>query len=108
MKLILSCSGGVANLRLQDELDTSELSPALGRRAEATLRPEKLEGALASANLHRTDALEYELTLFPEQEGEEVRHYRFSETSTAPEVLDVLGELMHEIVRRRASASRKR
>ena len=106
MKLILSCSGGVAGLRIRDALDTSELAVDLARRAEVTLRPEKLRQAYSSENPHRADALEYELTLLPEPRREEAQHYHFSETNTAPEVLDLLGELMREITRRRASSLR--
>ncbi len=108
MRLFLRSSGGLANLRIEDELDTSELAPELARKAERFLRPEKLKTARTAENSQMTDALQYELTLFPQAEGEEVRQYCLNEASTAREILDVVGELMHEIIRRKASKVRKR
>ncbi len=108
MRLFLRSSGGLANLRIEDELDTSELPPELARKAERFLRPEKLKLAKTAENSQMTDALQYELTVFPQAEGEEVRQYCLNEASTAREILDVVGELMHEIIRRKASKVRKR
>ncbi len=102
MKLILSCSGGIVGARIQAQLDTAELAADLARRAEATLIPEKLAQASTPENPLRTDVLEYDLTLLPEGEDKDFRHYRFNETSTAPEVLEVIDELMREIIRLRA------
>ena len=102
MKLILSCSGGIVGSRIQAQLDTAELAADLARRAEAALQPEKLARASTPENPLRTDVLEYDLTLLPEGEDTDFRHYRFSETSTAPEVLELLDELMQEIIRLRA------
>ena len=102
MRLILSCSGGVVGSRIQAELDTSDLPADLARRAEACLRPEMLSQAAVSASPHRTDVLEYELTLLPEGEGADFRHYHLSETQTSPEVLEVLDDLMREIIDRRS------
>ncbi len=102
MKFILSCSGGVVGARIRVQLDTAELSADLARRAEAALIPEKLAQASTPENPLRTDVLEYDLTLLPEGEDKDFRHYRLSETSTAPEVLEVIDELMQEIIRLRA------
>ncbi len=102
MKLILSCSGGVVGARIQAQLDTAEFSADLAHRAEAALVPEKLAQASTPENPLRSDVLEYDLTLLPEGDDTNFRHYRFSETSTAPEVLEVLDELMQEIIRLRA------
>ncbi len=107
MKLRLKCSGGLANVQIEDVLDTSELPPALARRTEAVLCAEKLERASISENLQRTDAIQYDLTVLPIVEGEESRHYCLSEASTDSEFLDLLGELMHQIIRRKAAVARQ-
>ena len=107
MKLRLKCSGGLANVQIEDVLDTSELPPALARRAEALLCAEKLERVSISENLQRTDVIQYDLTVLPAGESEESRHYCFSEASTDSELLDLLGELMHQIIRRQAAIARQ-
>jgi hypothetical protein len=108
VRLFLRSSGGLANLRIEDELDTSELAPELARKAEMFLRPEKLKTATSAETSQMTDALQYELVIFPQAEGEELRQYYLSEASTAREILDLIGELMHEIIRRKASRVRKK
>ncbi len=102
MRFILSCSGGVVGSRIQAELDTSDLPADLARRAESCLRPEILSQAAASASPHRTDVLEYDLTLLPAGEGVDFRHYHLSEVKTSPEVLEVLDDLMREIIEHRS------
>ncbi len=102
MRLILGCSGGVVGSRIQAELDTSDLPADLARRAESCLRPEMLSQAAALASPHRTDVLEYELTLLPQGEGVEFRHYHLSELKTSPEVLELLDDLMREIIEQRS------
>ena len=107
MKLLLKCSGGLTNVQIQDVLDTSDLPPALARRAEAVLCAEKLERASVSENLQRTDVIQYDLTVLAAGESEESRHYCLSEASTGSELLDLLGELMHQIIRRKAAVARQ-
>ena len=107
MKLRLKCSGGLANVQIEDVLDTSELPSALARRAEALLGAEKLERVSISENLQRTDVIQYDLTVLPAGESEESRHYCLSEASTDSELLDLLGELMHQIIRRQAAIARQ-
>jgi len=103
MKIILEGSGGLANLRIRGELTTGELAADLARKVEQCLHPDKLEAA-GAANAQTADAQQYQLTVMPEGEEGEVRHYRLDDSCLAPELLDVLDELMHEIIRRKAAA----
>ncbi len=108
MKILLEGGGGLAHLRIRGELRTGELAADLARNVERLFHPEKLEAGGAEANPQMTDAQQYQLTVMPEGvEGDvegDVRHYQLDDSCLSAELLEVLDELMHEIVRRKAAA----
>ncbi|MCP4660102.1 MAG: hypothetical protein GY856_32270 [bacterium] len=104
MRIVLEGSGGLAHLRIRGELNTGELAADLTRKVEQIFHPEKLEAAGAVANPQMTDAQQYQLTVMPQSGEGDVRHYQLDDSCLSPELLDVLDELMHEIIRRKAAA----
>lgn len=106
MKLHLACHGGLANLRLEGELDTDELAPTLAQKAVATLEPKKLADAEATARDPLVaDDQQIVLTLLPEKSGDLARKYRLDESSLSDDLLEILDELRHALVRKRAKAA---
>ena len=106
MKLSLKTSGGFANLRIEGVLDTSELPPELARRIEDGLRSDALREAAAGANPQMADGTVYELTILPETADGEVRRYTIDDAAVEEEMLEILDEILHEVVRRRRAAAR--
>lgn len=103
MRLHLATSGGFANLRIEGQIDTSELSEEMAKRVEAALSPERLQAAEeAESNPLMMDAQQYELSVLPEGPEGEARLYRLDDAALTDEMLDVLDELRGEIVRRRS------
>lgn len=104
MKLLLRRTGG-QGLMLQGKVDTSELPEDLARRARETLQPEKLRRvATQPQNPFMVDCHEYEITLL---DDDEVKHFKFSDAQNAPELLELLDELMREIVARNIQSRKK-
>ncbi len=98
MKLLLRRTGG-QGLMLQGKVDTSELPEDLAKRTQETLQPEKLRKvAMQPQNPFMVDCHEYEVTLL--DDDKEVKHFKLSDAQNAPELLELLDELMREIVSR--------
>lgn len=104
MKIVLEGAGGLAHLRIRGELTTGELAADLARKVEQLFHPEKLKAAGAVASPQTTDAQQYQLTIMPASGQGEIRHYQLDDSCLSPELLEVLDELMHEIIRRKAAA----
>jgi len=109
VKLVIASSGGVGGLRLQGQIDTDELEPALAEGARRLVDLAASEAA-PDPGAAQPDGLEYDLTWFVEaQPGREVAHRRrFTETSAPPFALETLQSLMREVVRRRAASRSRR
>lgn len=102
MKVLLRKTGGVAGLRLQGEIDLEELPAELKARSKAVLQPEALKAAQAKPqNARMVDAQHYEVSLIPDDASAPVDTYAFSEAQDAPEVLEVLDAVMHEVIKRK-------
>lgn len=104
MKLYLRSAGGVGGMRIEGELDTAELPPGLARRAETVLCRERLAGAGRATGEPVPDAASYDVRLTDEQGS---AAFTVEEPSTDPEVLDVIGDVLHEVVRRKAARRRR-
>ena len=100
MRLHLTRSGGFANIRLEGTVETTDLPPDLGDRAERLLDPETLARAQHGGNPHMADAYVYDLRVWPEGESGNHHSYLLSEADTSPEVMDTLHEVMETITRR--------
>ncbi len=107
MKIHLSSSGGFANLRLEGAIDTADLPKELAARAEKALGAKALAAAGRPENRDMADGEIYELTVLPEDEEGEVRKHRISRAAADPELMELLGEVMAEITRRKAEARKK-
>ncbi len=101
MKVRLKTSGGLANLRIDGEIDTGQLSPEISELIERGLESEALRQSAATDNFGVADGTVYELTIPSESEDGERRHYVLDDTTASDEVLDVLDILQHEIIRLR-------
>ncbi|MEE8526486.1 MAG: protealysin inhibitor emfourin [Thermoanaerobaculia bacterium] len=108
MKILLKTSGGFANLRIEGELDTGRLPPELAERIESGLASDALRKAATLASPELADGTVYELTILPETEDGERRHFVIDDAAVADEILDVIDEILHEIVRRRRDQARPR
>lgn len=105
MKLLLRRTGG-QGLMLQGRVDTSELPEDLAKRTRETLKPEKLQKvATRPQDPFMVDCHEYEVTLL--DDDKEVKHFKFSDAQDAPELLELLDELMREIVARNIKAHKQ-
>lgn len=104
MKIHLACSGGFANLRIQGQVDTAELSADLAEKVERVLGAHRRLRAASAApkDPRMTDAQHYELTVDAGGEGGP-RQYHLDDSSLSDELLEVLDELRGEIVRRLAA-----
>jgi len=108
MKILLKTSGGFANLRIDGVLDTDQLPPELAERIERGLASDALRDAATLDNPVLADGTVYELTILPETEGGERRHFVIDDAAVADEILDVLDAILHEIIRRRRDPARSR
>lgn len=100
MKLDLTYSGGLANLRIAGQVDTSELSEELAQKIEAAFTSEQLQAAQeAEVSPLMMDSQQYELTILPENPGGEARKYKLDDAALPDEMLDVLDELRGILVR---------
>lgn len=92
-KIRLRTSGGIANLRLEGELDYTELTAEQAHQMERLL-----ESSPTSRGPSRTaDAMQYEIWSTDEATNES-RHAVISDEHADPETLDVLDELMSRII----------
>ena len=107
MQLILKTSGGFANLRIEGQIDTSELPPELSDRIERGLESDALREAAAAENSQMADGTVYELTILPVTEEDEQQHYVISDAAVEDEILEIFDEILHEIMRQRREAARR-
>jgi hypothetical protein len=98
MKVFIRRSGGLANFRLQGELDTEDLPEKLGNRAEELLRVEKLRALCAIKGEKLPDAFQYEIRVGTQ--NDEFESFVLDDSMAGPDFLDVLDGLVSEIRRR--------
>ncbi len=104
MKVHLACSGGLANLRIEGRLDTSELPGDVAVKVESALGEESLAAAQRTKGRALVmDGEHYELTVLPDDPEGEVRRYRLDDAALSEEMLEAIDELRGEIVRRKAA-----
>ena len=113
MKVFLRSAGGIGNVRVEGEVDTSELSDDLAKKVERVLAPEELRSLASppsasrsprsmSAGPFMTDVQEVEISVKTKDATE--RSLRLSEGDLPDEVLEVIDELRYEITRKKARA----
>lgn len=103
MKIRLRTTGGVGGLLPPAaEVDTEALEPPLAERAARLLAPDAMAAAAGEPNEQMRDGQTYEVTLLPGAEGDDVRHYEVDQARAAPELMQLLHDLMAEAHRRRA------
>lgn len=98
MKLSLKTSGGIGNIQIQGQVETEELSRSLAERVRTVLTPAHLTYARSSEVSPMTDAMQYELGLYLD---DGFQHFEVNEANAAPEVLDIVQELVQEVIRRK-------
>lgn len=98
MRLSIKTSGGLGNIQLQGQLDTDELEPSLAKRVISTLTPKRLESQSTSTEMGVADMIQYEIRLFL---NNGVYHYILDEANTAQDVIEVLQDLIHELIRKK-------
>ena len=104
MKVRLSCSGGIGNLRIDGVLDTSELSEEVSEKVESALAHDNLTAVDGvKGGPFMMDAQQYELTVMAEDAEGEHRRYELDDSALSDDLLDALDELRAEIVRRKAA-----
>lgn len=98
-KIRLRTSGGIANLRLEGELDYAELTSEQAEQMERLL-----ESSSRSHGPSRTaDAVQYEVWSIDEA-TDESRHAVISDDHADPETLDVLDALTSRIIDKKRGA----
>jgi len=110
MKVFLRCAGGIGNVRMEGQVDTSDLAEDLAQRVEKVLAPEELEGIAAPPSNPRSmpsgpfmaDVQEVEIAVHTATA--ESPSYQLNEAELSDEVIDVLDELRYEITRQKAAA----
>ena len=100
MKLFLRILTG-QGIRLQGEISMAELPDDLARQAQALLQDDHMLSTAAQAQPppQMVDVSHYELTLISDDPGDSPHHYTFADAETNIDVLDLLDDIMHEIVR---------
>jgi len=96
MKLFLRKTGG-QGLMLQGKLDVNEMPEPLASKTQEMLRSKKLAKAKRMKDQQMMpDCQEYELTLL--NNNHVSKHFKISDSSNEPDVLDWLDELMSQIM----------
>ncbi|MCB0194653.1 MAG: hypothetical protein KDJ65_22065 [Anaerolineae bacterium] len=88
-------------IRLQGEIAMDELPDDLARQAQAILQDDRMLADAASAQPppQMVDVSTYELTLYYDASHTHYKHYTFVDAETNIDVLDLLDDIMHEIIR---------
>lgn len=100
MKVHLACSGGIGNLRIEGQIDTSQLAEEVSRQVEEALDPASLaalDGARGGPFM--MDSQQYELTVMAEGADGETRSYSLDDSALPDDLIDALDVLRVEIVR---------
>lgn len=103
MRIHLACSGGIGNLRIEGQVDTSELPEEQSRKIEEILERESLaahDGVKGGPFM--MDSQQYELTVMPEDAEGEPRRYHLDDSALPDDLIDALDTLRSEIVRSKA------
>jgi hypothetical protein len=105
MKIHIRTTTG-QGITIQGTLNSSDLSQPLAQSMETLMRPTILAAAAeVSDNPHMVDMQEYEITLFPKgRKSNNIEQFQFTDASCPDELLDLLDELIHEIVRQKKHA----
>lgn len=101
MRLYLECSGGFANPTIGGEPETVKLPAKLARKAESLLTPERIGASLSRTTAPMPDRQTYTLKLFLD---DGFREFTISETDPSPELIELLDQLIHELIKRKARA----
>lgn len=105
MKFFLRVLTG-QGITLQGEIDLTDLPEELVRRIQTTLTRKNLAAAaVAKPNPQMVDASEYELAIYPDNPNQKPQRYTFVDADDNIDVLEILDDIMHEIVRRKKGQS---
>ena len=96
MKLRLCKSGGIANLRIEEVIDTSKLSHSLAESVEQLLEPEKLEVLSERQQaVGAADMIYYEIEFL---EASPSRTFLLSEADISDDLNEVLEQLVKQVI----------
>lgn len=97
MKIVLRSSGDWQPEK-EWQLDTRDLSPDRSRRVQSLMEACR-QGATKTVPKHSGAAgqMQYRVAILPDRQDSDIVEFEFNEVSVAPEVLDVLDELVHEM-----------
>jgi len=104
MRLGLKGPGGFGGLRIEGQIDTDDLSPELAKRASDILKPELLLRAERTGAGMMTDPEHYDLTVIKDGVAHE---YHLQAPGAPDELMSLLGDLMHEVIVRKAKSKGK-
>ena len=107
MRIRLESSGGIGNIRIKGEVEVESLAPELRGKVERLLERVGTEQLVEQDNPNRTDAIGYELIVFPEHDGSGVRRVLLDEATHDRETSKVCKELLREIVQRHRTKPEK-
>lgn len=96
MKIFVKRSGGFANIRIQGELDTSELPPDLAQKVDRLIKPSTLN-KVGKKNPFMADGQQISIG-FRSSDKEPYQEYEIDESSADPELYDVCNELANQVV----------
>ncbi|MCB0166904.1 MAG: hypothetical protein KDI79_21940 [Anaerolineae bacterium] len=105
MKISLRILTG-QGITLRGQIDLMDLPEDLAHQVQTTFTPENLSAAAAAQpNPQMVDASEYELVIYPDDPNLTPQQYSFVDADDNFEVLEILDDIMHEIVRRKKGRS---
>ena len=114
MKVFLRCAGGIGNVRMEGQVETSDLAEDLAKKVEKVLAPEGLESLASTASSagssmgsmgsgpFMADVQEVEISV--QTQATEAQSVRLNEAELSDEVIEVIDELRYEITRKKAQA----
>ena len=98
MKVFIRRSGGIANIQIEGDVDTAELTGELAEQAERLLKSENLRKICSRDQKRMPDRYQYEIRV---GEGDKFEAFSLDDSMAEPDFLDVLDGLIVEIKARR-------
>ena len=98
MKIFLRSSGGLANIQIQGEVDTTDLPAGLAKRAKNLLKPNRIKNLSGKEELPYADSQQMYIRV---SSPEGSLQFELDESTADPELFALCNDLIHEIVRRK-------
>jgi len=102
MKIFIRRSGGIANIQIEGNVDTGDLTVELAEQAERLLESENLRNVCSRGRKRMPDTYQYEIRV---GEGDKCEVFSLDDSMPEPDFLDVLDGLIVEIMNKRRLGS---